>query len=197
MLEDYRKKGLSVTAKVLLSALGSGSLVGATILELGCGFGALTLALLRGGAVSAVGIDLSPKMIDTARSLVSEAGLSGSAIFELGDGAKANLVTADIVVLDSVFCCYPDVAGLLDNSSSAAGRYYAISIPDDRRPMTRLLKVLLPLQGVVFRRGAFRFFVHQTKSIIRMLESKGFKVVFDGAAGHLWSVIVFSAPSSG
>lgn len=195
MLEEYRKKGLSKTARTILSALGSRGLAGSTVLELGCGFGALTIELLREGAASAVGIDLSPKMIDTARSLASEAGLLGSASFRLGDGATATLAASDIVVLDTVLCCYPDVAALIDNSSSAARHYYTISIPDDRRPLTRLLKVFLPLQAFIFRRGTFRFFVHSKESIVQRLEDRGFKVVHDSAAGRIWSVLVFAAPA--
>ncbi len=195
MLKDYRKNGLSKTAKTILSALTSYGLAGKTVLELGCGFGALTVALLRAGAASAVGIDLSPKMVETANSLAFDAGFSKEASYRVGDGAKESLAASDVVVLDTVLCCYPDLRALLDNSSSAATRYYAISIPDDRRPLTRLLKALLPLQPL-FRRGTFRFFVHPTRTVVRMLEDKGFKVVHDSTAGWVWSVLVFAAPAA-
>lgn len=196
MLKDYRKKGLGETSVAIANALIKPGFTGSTVLELGCGFGALTLELVRRGAASAVGVDLSPKMVKLAKSLAAEAGLSQSISYELGDGAIGKLKRSDVVVLDTVLCCYPDMASLVDNSSSAAVRYYAISIPDDRRLATKLLKVILPLQNWIFRRGSFRFFVHPTLSISATLESKGFRLVSQSAAGWIWSVFLFSAPSA-
>lgn len=175
MLEDYRKKGLGDTSTAIADELAKRGLAGSTVLELGCGVGALTLELLRRGAPSAVGVDLSPKMIQLARTLANEAGLSGVVSFEVGDGAVKELKKADIVILDAVLCCYPDVATLVNNSSSAAGRYFAFAVPDDDRLATKLLRPLLPMQGLFFRRGGFRFFVHPTRQIGQVLEAKGFR----------------------
>ncbi len=195
MLEDFREKGLGATAKMLLSVLRSQGLAGMSSLELGCGVGALTLGLFKEGVASAIGMDLSPKMIEAARSMTADEGLSGSVSFEVGDGARANLTGADIVVLDTVLCCYPDVAVLVDNSSSAARRYYAISLPDDRRLATRIIRPFLPLQSVFMRRGTFRFFIHSKARVVGQLERKGFRRIYESAAGRIWSVLVFAAPS--
>jgi SAM-dependent methyltransferase len=194
MLDDYRKKGLSKTASTLLSSLKARGIAESTILELGCGVGALTLELAKCGATSAIGMDLSPKMVGAARNLIYDAGLSSIVKFELGDAAVAKLGRADIVVLDSVLCCYPDVSALVENSSSASTRYYAVAFPDDRRPLTKLLRAFLPLQSLFLRRGSFRFFIHPTAKVIRRLEERGFTRVFESNAGHLWGVFVFAAP---
>ena len=196
MLDEYRRKGLGVTAESLLSELKHRGLEGAHILELGCGFGALTIELVKGGAISAQGIDLSPKMIETARSLASKAGVSGSTEFLRGDGAKIALVATDIVVLDAVLCCYPDDSALIDNTSSAARNWYAISLPDDRRPLTKLLKLFLPLQSIFLRRGSYRFYIHPIRKVIEILQGRGFTVSLDSAAGRIWSVLIFAAPST-
>lgn len=192
MLRDYRRHGPSGRATAILSALSSRGITGSSVLELGCGFGALTIELLKKGASSATGIDLSPRMLDMARSLAAEAGVSSSVSFRVGDGAVAELPPSDVVVLDAVICCYPDIDALLANSSSAARRYYAVSIPDDRRLMTRLLKLFLPLQGIFRRRGTFRFFIHPTGTVLSRLRDRGFNIVADNASGRIWSVIVFS-----
>jgi magnesium-protoporphyrin O-methyltransferase len=194
MVKDYRKKGLGQTSKAILSALSSRGLSGSSVLELGCGPGALTLELLKRGAASALGIDLSPKMVEAARSLASEAGLSTMATFRLGDGAGELLPSSDFVILDSVICCYPDAASLVKNSSSASRRYYAIAVPDDKRPLTRLLKRLLPIQRLFTRRSDFRFFIHSTESLVRQLQDKGFELAVKTPAGWIWSVFVFAAP---
>lgn len=154
------------------------------------------MQLAREGVTSAVGIDLSPKMVETARRLAAEEGLSDKAIFEVGDGARTQLRTSDVVILDAVLCCYPDAAELVKNSSSAARVYYAVSFPDNRRLATKLLRVLLPLQGMIFRRGTFRFFIHPRREVVAIREKKGFTRISESPVGWMWSVILFAAPAS-
>ena len=194
MLEDYRKEGLGGTSTAIADRLVQRGLAEATILELGCGVGALTLQLLRKGAASATGLDLSPKMIHLARTLADEAGLSGSATFEVGDAAVKALKRSDIVILDAVLCCYPDVEALVENSSSAAARFYAFTIPDDTRLTTKILKPLLPLQRLSMRSGGFRFFIHPSREIARLLEAKGFRMISKDSVGWIWSAFLFAAP---
>lgn len=193
MLKDFRKKGLSNTATTIADSIGNSALAGATVLELGCGFGALTLEFIRRGATSAVGVDLSPKMIQLAQALAKESGLSRSVSFQLGDAATAELKDSDIVVLDTVLCCYPDVASMVDKTSSATRRYYAFSIPDDGRLATKVLRFLLPLQTMIFRRGGFKFFIHPTARIRERLENRGFKFESKSKVGWIWSVFLFAA----
>jgi len=141
-------------------------------------------------------LDLSPGMIQLARSLAEEAGVSQQASFERDDGAMADLPSSDIVVLDKVLCCYPDAIALLDNSSSAARRYYVLALPDDRRGATRFLRLFLPLQAIFSRGDSFRFFIHPTREIEERLRTKGFTPVFKSAVGWIWSVFVFAAPGA-
>lgn len=192
MYERYEKRGLSNTAVGIADSVGDSGLDGATVLEIGCGFGALALELVRRGASAAVGMDLSPKMVRLASRLASEKGLSDRASFRLGDGATSVLPMAEIVVLDAVLCCYPDMRALVENSSSAAQKCYAISVPDDNRLATKVLRLLLPLQGVILHRTNFRFFIHRTRFINEVLQSKGFRLTSSSPAGLFWSILVFS-----
>jgi SAM-dependent methyltransferase len=191
-VKDYRDKGLGFTSKAILTALKSRGVSGSTILELGFGPGALTVELLKTGATSAVGIDLSPKMVEAARTLAAKAGVTNSTSFRLGDGAKDPLPASDIVILDTVICCYPDPEALIDNSSSASRRFYTITIPDDRRMLTRILKRFLPLQRLGLRGKKFRFFIHPTKALINRLHDKGFDLLEESKAGWIWSLLVFA-----
>ena len=191
MLDDYRKKGLGETAVAIANAMIQNGLDRSTVLEVGCGIGALCLELVRRGASGAVGVDISPKMIRLARKLADDRGLSGSVSFRLGDGARTTLPAAKIVILDAVLCCYPDVSALVENTSSAAAECYALSVPDDNRFVTRAMKIFLPLQAFVLRRGGFRFFVHPTREIREALEAKGFRMASRSSAGWIWSVLVF------
>jgi 2-polyprenyl-3-methyl-5-hydroxy-6-metoxy-1,4-benzoquinol methylase len=196
MLKDYRKDGLDDTSRVVLDALGSRGLLGSSILELGCGIGALSLELLQKGADSAHGVDLSPSMIQLAQTLAAEAGVSQKATFERGDGAVARLPSSDIVILDKVLCCYPDVVALVNNSSSVARRYYVYSLPNDRRGATRFLRFFVPLQAIFSRRNSFRFFIHSTRQIEGKLKTRGFTPVFESPVGWIWSVFIFAAPGA-
>ena len=60
-----------------------------TVLELGCGSGALTVALLKRGAARARGFDLSPGMLAVAVRRAEQADVADRAAFTLGDGATA------------------------------------------------------------------------------------------------------------
>lgn len=191
MLADYRNHGLADTSAQILDHLRGAGLPGATILELGCGVGALCDELVTSGAASAKGIDLSKQMIEGARALSSSLGLSHSTSFDVGDGATDYLTRSDYVILDAVFCCYPDASALLHNSAMAAVRSYVISIPDDRRPIIKVLKHLLPLQGLFQRRGSFRFYVHPVRSLVHSLEEAGFRLVSDSKVGWFWAVLAF------
>ncbi len=193
MLDGYRKKGLGDTSAAIADERGKHGLAGSTVLELGCGIGALTLELARRGATSAVGVDLSPRMIQVARAMANEAGVSGSVSFQVGDAAVKELGRADVVVLDAVLCCYPDLAALVENSASAAVRYYAFAVPDDDRLTTKLLRPQLPMQRLLARRSGFRFFIHPTRRIRQMLEAKGFRQLSRSHTGWMWSVFLFVA----
>ena len=188
---DYRKRGLGETAVAIAESVGGAGLEGSSVLEIGCGFGALSLELVRRGASAAIGIDLSSKMIQMANRLASDKGLSDHVSFRLGDGATSKLPASAVVILDTVLCCYPDMTALIENSSSAAKNFYAISMPDDNRFATRALMLLLPLQRLIFRRSGFRFFIHRTQEIRGDLESRGFRLASESPAGWIWSVWVF------
>ena len=197
MLADHQEDGLSDTAQAIVDALASSALTGSTVLEVGCGIGALIQELVRRGASSGTGVDLSSKMVQLATSQAARAGLSNSLNFKLGDGAEMNLPESDIVILDSVLCCYPDVPSLVENSSSAARRYYAFAVPDDERPTTKVLRFLLPLQSLFYRRDRFRFYIHSTSRIKEMLGAKGFRMVSKSSPGWIWSVFVYSRAGAG
>lgn len=196
LVEKLRKNGLGKASRIILAELSSKGLAGATSLELGCGTGVLTIGLLRSGVTSAVGIDLSPKMIEAARAFALESGFASNAEFDVGDGAQASLRRADFVVLDSVLCCYPDVPAFVKNSSSASLRYYAISLPDSRRAAAKFLRLLLPLQSLMVGRRDFRFRIPRLEEIQNQLTASGFRQVFDSSAGYVWSVLVFAAPAT-
>lgn len=61
---------------------------GANVLDLACGTGYYSLALLEWGATSVVGVDISQAMIDGATSAANAANVAGRARFLVGDCSK-------------------------------------------------------------------------------------------------------------
>ena len=79
--ERYKNEGLSRSSKLLLKFILDGNAQDKIILDLGCGAGGLSMELLRHGAQSAVGFDLSPRMIIAATDSALATGFEGRAKF--------------------------------------------------------------------------------------------------------------------
>jgi arsenite methyltransferase len=88
----------------------------ATVVEIGCGTGAISRLIARESAVSkVVGVDPSAGLIDRAREL---AGGNPALEFHTADGAATPLgsASADAVVLHTVLSHAPDPAAFLDEA---------------------------------------------------------------------------------
>ncbi|HSL67642.1 MAG TPA: methyltransferase domain-containing protein, partial [Actinomycetota bacterium] len=165
---------------------------GRTVLELGAGRGALSLELLIRGASAVTGNDLSSEMVDQARRRIAAAGRADRATFEAGDAAALTLSPHDVVVSDKVFCCYPDAAGLLENSLPAAREVYAFALPASRGPRGLLSRIGIAFENLArrVRRNPFRAYVHSLRRIDARVRRAGFSPVARGRH-WLWDVAVY------
>jgi magnesium-protoporphyrin O-methyltransferase len=149
-----------------------------TVLELGCGTGALLVALLSAGAASAVGVDLSPEALAAARRRADEAGVAERATFQQGDGARVQVTPHDLVVLDRAICCYPDMPSLVGNAIGAARSRVAFSVPTSRGARGLLNRLFWGFEAWLTRtplgRGACPGFVHSLDAIEGKLSAAGF-----------------------
>jgi magnesium-protoporphyrin O-methyltransferase len=175
----FVRKGLEPSQKHLIKGLGKVGFSGARLLEIGCGTGYLHQQLLRSGADSAVGIDLSARMLEEARAEARAHGLAERTEYREGDFVELaeGLGRADIVILDKVICCYPDAEALVRSSARAAERAYAFTIPRDRWAV-RLALLAGRLLLTVLRCG-FRSYVHDVTAIDRWLRDAGLVQVFE------------------
>jgi magnesium-protoporphyrin O-methyltransferase len=166
-------------SKALLSLLEEQDLAEATVLELGCGLGGLTMETVSGGASRATGIDLSPVSIREASRLAAEAGVADRVEFSVGDGARVPLEPHDVVVLDKVICCYPEVDALLSNSLGAARRTYAFVAPVSWGWRGIVAKVGLGFVNAFMRisRKKYRAFVHDLGKVEARIAEAGFERV--------------------
>jgi SAM-dependent methyltransferase len=187
----YRALGLDGHQRAMLGALRDLGVEGSTVLDIGCGVGALHRWLLRHGAARAVGIDLSQGMLEQAAKLSKQAGLSERVSYVQGDfvACAAGLACADVTVLDRVVCCYPNAEALVNTSLDKTRRLYALIYPRDRllnRWGVGLLGRSLGLLGV-----EYRAFVHDPERIRGWITARGFRKSGERLS-PLWMMQVYS-----
>jgi magnesium-protoporphyrin O-methyltransferase len=192
----FASKGLEPSQKQLVEGLRRSGFAGASLLEIGCGVGYLHQRLLQDGAASAIGIDLSAKMLDEARDQARVQGLAERTEYREGDFVELadSMAPADVVILDKVICCYPDAERLVQRSAHKAARAYAFTIPRDRSSVRFALwstSLVLKLM-----RCSFRARVHSPEAIDSRLTDAGFERVFQEST-FIWLTRVYARASRG
>lgn len=191
-----RPTAAKVTAS-LLGALERAGLRERSVLDLGCGIGDLAIETVRHGAASARGYDLSPKAIEQAQRLAAERGVGDRTAFEVGDAAELELPSADVVVLNRVFCCYPDVNALLERSLAAAGSVYAFTIPRSKGVAGAFGRAITAMSNLWYRLrrtkyAGFRTFIHDVDRIDARVRAQGFVPVRRETRRVVWDLAVYA-----
>jgi magnesium-protoporphyrin O-methyltransferase len=188
--ERYAMGGVS---RALLAALRAADPAGRSVLELGCGPGALLTELLVDGAESATGFDLSAEALEEARARTAEAGVAERATFVNADGARAALPAREWVVLDKVICCYPHPDALVGNSVGAAQRLYAFALPASYGWRGALARIFLGIENAMLRaqRKPCPGYVHDVTWIEGRLRAAGFTERSRATTEWFWHVAVF------
>jgi SAM-dependent methyltransferase len=195
-LTEERTKGgvlpeMQPTTRRLFKQLSDVGQLKPTILEAGCGSGALLVQLLESGAIRAEGVDLSKGSLAAASRRAEAAGVSDRATFTQGDAARLALAQHDWVVLDRVICCYPDFDALLANTIPAAGRRFAFSVPTSRglRGLMNRLIWALEARWETIRNGCPGY-VHSVDEIESRLRQAGLQLR-SSTTGWIWYVAVW------
>jgi magnesium-protoporphyrin O-methyltransferase len=186
----YLKKGLEDTQRQLVKGVTQAGVIGATLLEIGCGVGFLHQTLLKSGAASALGIDLSERLLAEAALLAREQGLAEHVHYRQGDFVElaGEVAPADITLLDKVVCCYPDAAALVNASLAKTRRVYALTYPRDRL-ITRLgVRLMACLFWLV--RSPVRNYVHDPVQIETWVRAAGFRKAYQNQT-LLWLTQVY------
>jgi SAM-dependent methyltransferase len=179
--------------KALIDGLEATGFRGRSVLELGCGTGYLSTELVFRGAARVTGIDLSEKSVGLARQRAESAGAAERATFVVGDAATKQHEPHDVVVLDKVFCCYPDYSVLIDNSLPAARSVYAFSLPASNGIRGLVSRSVIGIENAWRRlRGdPFRAYVHDMNRIDALVRAAGFRRV-GPSRKLLWAIFVFT-----
>jgi len=185
----YRRKGLDSTARPMVRALRERGLDGASVLEVGAGVGAAQVELLQAGAGRGFAYDLSPAHRQVGEELLEAHGLADRVEWRTADFvADPAASPADVVFLNRVVCCYPDMPGMVDAASIRAGRLLAMSYPRDRWWVRFGIRALNGFMRVM--RTTFRVFVHPTDEIYRRTTATGLTEIASGRTllweWHVW-----------
>jgi len=183
----YRRRGLDGTSRRIVDFLKAQGVDGQTVLEVGGGIGAIQIELLKAGAARAVSVELTPTYEDVAAGLLSDAGLTDRVERRVMDFAQASSQVdgADVVIMNRVICCYPDMPRLAGAAADHARQMLVMSYPTGAWWM----RVALGLGNFVLwlLRREFHVFVHPPKEIIATARRRGLEPVLD-QQGALWTV---------
>lgn len=195
-LRRYQLRGPDVSTQILLAELRRWPLQKLQLLDVGSGIGVISLELADAGLAGVTLADASPAYLDAARRHVESRYAPRPAQFILGDFAVnyGSLPDADVVTLDRVVCCYPNVEALLQGAATRARRLVAFTYHPDRW----YLRAMVALENFLYRlrRNPFRAFVHPPHSMSAVLEAAGFV----RAARHetfLWALDLYHRPVTG
>ncbi len=192
----YRSKGPDAIAKRVVEPLLERGVEGSTVLEIGGGIGAVQLELLRSGASRAVSVELTPTYEDTARGLLDEAGFVDRVERRVLDFVEAgdDVGSAEIVVMNRVVCCYPDMPRLVGAAADHTGGILVISFPRS----TWWTRWGLAAGNLLLRvaRREFHVFVHSPDEIRRIAELHGLRSLAV-RTGVFWQVGSWERPTEG
>jgi SAM-dependent methyltransferase len=190
-LRRYRSRGPSTTTRLLLEALLAQRSHDRTLLDVGSGVGTIPHELLQAGFSGAVQVDASAAYLAVSEQEADRKGLRNRITFYHGDFVElaSDLEPADVVTLDRVVCCYPDVERLVASSAAKAQHLYGLVYPRERF----VTRIGISLANIWFRlRGStFRPYLHPTEEVERILQGCGFRRT-SLAHSFLWQVAVFS-----
>ena len=172
-LKRYHENGPDVTTRLLLDLIKAEGLQEATLLDVGAGIGVVHHELLLAGARSAVHVDATDANIQLAEQEAAHRGHRERVTFFTGDfvDLASGIAPADIVTLDRVICCYPDMEQLVRASAAKARRLYGAVYPRERW----VLKVWVFFENLFrrVRRNPFQTYIHPIGAIDDLLKREG------------------------
>ena len=183
----YRRKGLDSTSRRIVDFLKEQGVEGRTVLEVGGGIGAIQIELLKAGASRAVSVELTPTYEDVAADLLRENGLADRVERTVMDFAETagRVSSADIVILNRVICCYPDMPRLTGAAADHARQLLVMSFP--RRTWWLRMGLGMGNAILLLLRREFHIFLHPPTKIISTSRQHGLEQVLD-EQGVMWTI---------
>ena len=189
-LETWREDGLPAATEDLIDAIKAEGVEGAALLDIGAGVGMVHLELLAAGAATAVDVDASHAYLAVASAEAEARGFGERVEHRFGDAVEiaATLPAADIVTLDRVICCYPDLPALLDVAMRPQARLIGLVHPRDTWWLRGTSRFFNAISRLLRRHHAF--YIHRQATIDQILAGGGFEPRLQGG-GRIWRVSLY------
>jgi SAM-dependent methyltransferase len=191
-LERWRRGRLYPWTEELIELIRAEGIEGAALLDVGAGVGAVHLSLLESGAASAVDVDASREFLAAARAEAERRGLDDRVDYRYGDVVELapDLPAADVVTMDSVICCYPYLAPLLEAAVRTQPLVVGITYPRDTWWMRLYMIAYNVVEGL--RRRPDRYYIHRHAEVNRLMSRSGYRNVHEGGT-RPWRVVLYRA----
>lgn len=192
-LRKFRRRGPDRTTRMLLddlrAAMRGGQSV-AMLLDIGAGVGAIHHTLLDHGIERAIHVDASTAYLAAAREEAERRGHADRVEFRRGDFVELapDVPVADVVTLDRVICCYPEMRELVTRAGERARVLFGAVFPRDDwwvRTAMAFINAFMRLS-----RSTFRTFLHPPSEIDATLRSVGLRRR-SMRRTFVWEVVVY------
>lgn len=186
----FRKGGLEKTQRYILEGIRKEPVTARRILDIGCGVGSLHLTLLKEGAATATGVEISEGMISQAKKFAEDFRLQDRTNYVVGDFVREApaVQEADLTMLDKVVCCYEDYDALISTSTAKTRSIYALSHPRQNILVEFVFKLQIFFAKLF--RSAFHPFWHDWSAIHRLILTKNFELIYSNST-IAWQVLVY------
>lgn len=190
-LRAYRRRGPRGATARLLRLLQGSAPADASLLDIGGGVGVIPQEMLKADATRVTSVDASEAYCATIDSVAREDGYADRWTAIEGDFVERapEVAAADIVTLDKVICCYPDMPVLVGLSAAKAKSLYGIVVPMDGR----LVCAVARAGNFVMRILRFQFqgFVHPHSEIDAAVGKAGLRLT-STASYWIWSIRLYT-----
>lgn len=172
-LKAYRRRGPAKQTKLILEAVRSLELKQTSLLDIGGGIGTIHHELLKDVANQATHIDASSAYLKIATEEAKRLGHGEQVTFIHADftDVAAELPQVDVVTLDRVVCCYPNMRELLKAASSKSRKALAMTYPREVWYTKSVIAIMNFFQRL--RKDPFRVFVHPVREMEALLNEAG------------------------
>ncbi len=144
----------------------------------------------HGAVETGRGVDVSQSYVEAATDLSRTLGFQDATQYHMGNfvDLEADIPSADIVILDRVICCYPDMEELVTASTRHTQRLYVLTYP--RRTWWMRVGAWAFNFGLTAMRREFRFFLHHPKDTRAMIEAAQFSLIHSAMHGP-WEIAAY------
>lgn len=189
-LEEYHRGRFSKTTRILLKALRARAAEASGLLDIGGGVGVILYELLDGSAMEATSVEIASAYIRVAQEEADKRGYGSRVQFMQGDfvSLAGKIAGAELVTLDRVVCCYPDVEQLVELSASRSLKWYALSYPRDKW----WVRLAIGFENWCRRRkgDTFQVHIHSESLMDDLIKRAGFSQHFH-ARTLTWCVAIY------